>query len=43
MNVQERFVEVDAITDDDKDLAPKSIVIIKAVMDETTLIVTLKD
>ncbi len=43
MNIQERFVEVDAITDDDKDLAPKSIVIIKDVMDETTLIVTLKD
>jgi hypothetical protein len=40
--MQERFVEVDAITEDKEDLMPKTSVVITDVIDETTLKVTLK-
>lgn len=41
-NMQERFVEVDAITEDLEDLMPKTSVVILDVIDETTLKVTHK-
>jgi hypothetical protein len=41
-NMQERFVEVDAITEDLDDLMPKTSVVILDVIDETTLKVTHK-
>lgn len=42
LNMQERFVEVDAITEDTEDLMPKMSVVVSEVVDETTLKVTLK-
>ena len=41
-NMQERFVEVDAVTEDLEDLMPKTSVVILDVIDETTLKVTHK-
>jgi hypothetical protein len=42
LNMQERFIEVDAITEDTEDIMPKMSVIVSEVVDETTLKVTLK-
>ncbi|TNF08794.1 MAG: hypothetical protein EP317_02265 [Bacillota bacterium] len=42
LNMQERFVEVDAVTEDLEDLMPKTSVTILDVIDETTLKVTHK-